>query len=629
MILKMDIDATSDYPIASTAFNGPKDNFYTPFNRDFYAKNSYSNLDPSKHEIRLLELLPVTDGEPLEVRLISPFFLPSDSTSRPRYCAVSYFAGNHKETELVYVNGIHFNAFANLAHALRQIARGRTGPGLQGCPQLLWADQICINQSDLMERSHQVGFMRKIYESAEVVFACLGQDPSNGRWIQATKHLYVENLSTSEIGFEDSVFYAGGRVLGNFDKIDFIKDLQALGALLRSQWWKRGWIYQEVIVAKRILVLFGHGVVGWEALSPCVQIIDRAANAVAGQISAGRFEIPSYQTDKATVLPWTSRYAAFMIQSRKDWQEKQEKNIIELLCHAQDCSVTDLRDRVFAFAGLANPGYGITPDYTIDVPATFRLACKRIILHESSLNVLTCCNSGSEEDTRRQDIPSWTPDWSSSCGPYNFIYDPVIEYRPLRASGEHRSTAAFHSLNSIPDCVLRTQCLFIDNLESGSSLHPQYLCGLPSDLRFWKLMAGLSDIDDFEMDDRSTYCHNPSITTLSAFWRVVFRGMPFQEGRQGIVGDKRQMATLAGEARELGRFFRSPKGYLGVGKRSAALRHTDFIAVLIGANVPFILRKKDDHYLLVSDAYVEGLMHGEAIEMMKRGDLVVDTIDIH
>jgi hypothetical protein len=625
----MNIDPTRHSPTADTNINHLEDNFYTPFNQEFYARNSYSNLDASKHEIRLLELLPVKDDEPLSAKLISPFFLSSDSATRPRYCAVSYFAGNHKETEVVHVNGIRFNAFANLAHALRQIARGAE-TALQGCPQLIWADQICINQSDLTERSHQVGFMRKIYESAAVVLACLGEDPSNGRWIQAAKHLYVGDLSISDLGFQDMTFYAGGRVLGNFDNEDFIGDLHALGDLLRSKWWQRGWIYQEVIVAKHILVLFGHGVLGWEALSPCVELIDRATNEVTGQISAGRFVISLNKTNKANVLQWTSRYAAFMIRSRKDWQEEQEKNIIELLCHAQDCSVTDLRDRVFAFAGLANPRYNITPDYTIDVPAAFRLACKRIILHESSLNILTCCNNGSEEETRREDIPSWTSDWSSNCGPFNFIYDAVVDFRPFRASGEHRSTAAFHSLNNIPDCVLRTQCLFIDYLESESSLSPLFEPGSPSDLNVWKRVAGLkSDIDECEMDDRLSYRFNQSITTSAAFWRVVLRGMPFQENRLGIDGDEREMAILAGEARKLGRFFRSPKGYLGMAKRSADLRYTDFIGVLFGANVPFILRKVDNHFLLVSDAYVEGLMHGEAIDMMKRGDLVVETIDIH
>jgi hypothetical protein len=58
---KMDVDPTPDCPTAHADINHPEDNFYTPFNQEFYARNSYSNLDASKHEIRLLELLPVKD----------------------------------------------------------------------------------------------------------------------------------------------------------------------------------------------------------------------------------------------------------------------------------------------------------------------------------------------------------------------------------------------------------------------------------------------------------------------------------------------------------------------------------------------------------------------------------------
>jgi hypothetical protein len=64
------------------------------------------------------------------------------------------------------MNGIRFNAFANLACALRQVARARERGDLVNYPPLIWADQICINQSSPVEKSHQVGFMREIYESA-------------------------------------------------------------------------------------------------------------------------------------------------------------------------------------------------------------------------------------------------------------------------------------------------------------------------------------------------------------------------------------------------------------------------------------------------------------------------------
>jgi hypothetical protein len=41
------------------------------------------------------------------------------------------------------------------------------------------------------------------------------------------------------------------------------------------------------------------------------------------------------------------------------------------------------------------------------------------------------------------------------------------------------------------------------------------------------------------------------------------------------------------------------------------------------------MRKVGDHYIIISDAYIEGLMYGEAIEQMEQGQLVVETIDIH
>jgi hypothetical protein len=40
---------------------------------------------------------------------------------------------------------------------------------------MLWADQICIDQSNLDERSQQVLLMKAIYEKALTVFVYLGE----------------------------------------------------------------------------------------------------------------------------------------------------------------------------------------------------------------------------------------------------------------------------------------------------------------------------------------------------------------------------------------------------------------------------------------------------------------------
>ena len=41
---------------------------------------------------------------------------------------------------------------------------------------LLWIDSICINQSDLAEKSSQVNLMRRIYRKAKRVIVWLGKD---------------------------------------------------------------------------------------------------------------------------------------------------------------------------------------------------------------------------------------------------------------------------------------------------------------------------------------------------------------------------------------------------------------------------------------------------------------------
>lgn len=45
------------------------------------------------------------------------------------------------------------------------------------------------------------------------------------------------------------------------------------------------------------------------------------------------------------------------------------------------------------------------------------------------------------------------------------------------------------------------------------------------------------------------------------------------------------------------------------------------VAILFGASVPFVLQKKGDTWRLVGEAYVHGVMNGEAVEMWKRGEL--------
>lgn len=63
------------------------------------------------------------------------------------------------------------------------------------------------------------------------------------------------------------------------------------------------------------------------------------------------------------------------------------------------------------------------------------------------------------------------------------------------------------------------------------------------------------------------------------------------------------------------RFFITATGRMGLGPGS--IEADDIVVVLRGGRWPFILRKEDNHYLLLGSAYVHGIMHGEAVQLEK------------
>lgn len=599
----------------------PIDNFYSPSNREFYSSNQYSDLDASKQEIRLLELLAAQDDEPLKLILSSPVSLSPKHNTIPSYCAISYFAGDHKETIKIFVNGIRFNAFANLAYALRQIIRRRKGAELEGCPHLIWADQICINQSNPLERSHQVGFMRKIYESAQVVLACLGEDHYNGHWVKAAKKLrYGTPLDGFQnIQLDQTGIYLSDRHIANFEDKAFQEDWSALGEILSSAWWRRGWIFQEVLVAQNVFLLFGCGTLEMGQFSNAVRICNGVAKKYILDLYSGRMEFLRDFISKLISMKGSSVNSTYIIDSREGWQNSRERNVLELLKYSRTCETTDPRDLVLAFVGLANHGYRIVPDYKSSIAGVFGLACKRIILHETSLNILCHC----VEELRREDLPSWVPDWSCEAVT-GVVYDSIENLPPFRASADFRSAAAFRSNDAIPDRVLMLQCLFVDQL--GTQPSPNTLRDSPSELSFEECerVAGVDYDDNGSKKDDMPYHPDKSLTVGNALWRVLCRGKYTGNERDD---DLDIYASTLKSSLESCYVFRSPGGYLSLLSQRA--QHTDQICILLGANVPFVLRQVDDHFILIGHAYVEGLMYGEAIKMMKRGELEVETISIY
>jgi len=142
---------------------------YEPGQPELYA---YTQL-PSKDSFRILKLLPGKLGEPISYELqVAPI------GDAHQYEAISYAWGDAKVTlssTCKQGNGSAgaINITTNLYACLAQLRHEET-------PRLLWADAICINQNDALERSHQVNSMQHIYRCATQVLVWLGPD-LNGR----------------------------------------------------------------------------------------------------------------------------------------------------------------------------------------------------------------------------------------------------------------------------------------------------------------------------------------------------------------------------------------------------------------------------------------------------------------
>jgi len=323
------------------------DNFFTPQNDFFYSKTPYLPLDAKQKEIRLLkvfapkpyanhikdhphwapidsvtgELIPVNDNSmpkilsSLQINGLHDLSTPilgcqiidkvalSKTQAEWMYHAVSYCAGKPTDTTLILVDGLPFNAFANLDHAICKALKywHSLNPGKE---LLLWADQICINQRDQAERASQVSLMREVYRRSSLTFICL----STVSTLTCLDWTFYENVG-SEVDTFQQVFqklvntaitltHSGGGVtialsdcinpyksahiksahiesaqIKSEDSAILTKWLESVKSFTECQWFRRSWVQQEFFVAPRPIFISNNIGVPFNHLFKILEII--------------------------------------------------------------------------------------------------------------------------------------------------------------------------------------------------------------------------------------------------------------------------------------------------------------------------------------------------------------------
>ncbi|KAK3363131.1 heterokaryon incompatibility protein-domain-containing protein [Lasiosphaeria hispida] len=613
--------------------------------------------------IRLIELQPGTWNDAVSIRLFI-----TELGYAPEYDAISYVWGDGSNTVPILCNGRRFDVTVNLCAAFKRIR-------LEHQTRIVWADAVCINQQSMPERSHHVAFMGDVYRHAKKVLVCLGKDVDGG-----AEHVASLVHDVSSMVRQHPAIGEMPRLTPRNPLADDAR-WKAVVTMHNLPWFTRAWVIQEVGLARDPHVLYGGVSFSYRDLMKLAEWCMECAPILEVTFGLSFFSIHASWGDWSDSWRETSLYPdstllELLNQSRGLSCRDDRDHIYSLLGHP--------------LARLEGGGLLVTPDYSKDpMHVWFELAVQ--LLQQHGLRVLSAVEHNSENLASPYPswVPWCWPEEYTSCslGVFPSFYygadggmalppsgaKPWVDgHRQLHVEGAlvdvlrdvyvftpldlSASPAKLHDMISglepeEPQSGLRSAWTRIRGLaaESSTAYGPDWLT--PFSLT---LLAGLSAYKSAELD-MVNHRHNCA-AYLSLWLKAVFGpdGPEIQDvlprikrwATAGSMDDVPisidELQSLEGDADRYfvdmklmcdGRsFFVTEKGYFGIGSWIA--KKGDLVCVVPGAKCPFVLRRVADEESrprkcrFVQDAYVHGLMRGEAVSSVGDGQLDVEPFAI-
>ncbi|MCJ1256837.1 hypothetical protein MMC24_004662 [Lignoscripta atroalba] len=555
---------------------------------------SYSPLDPTSRQIRLLVLRPaLRRSASIQCNLIQ-----TSLDDNPTYEALSYTWGDPRITRTINLDGHNFLVTENLDDALRDI-RHRTSK------RTVWVDAVCVNQADVPERNHQVRQMRHIYEMAQQVLVWLGGETADS--VKALNFIKEFNTKATRMRSADEVqSYLTGHSTD-------AGAWAALAAVLNRPCWTRAWIFQEVMVASKAEVYCGRQSVPWDLFSTLAFTLDKYEDLF-------RLHEPSSGSAPRVVGNYHHLYNIALFQRQR--LMGAPPLLLETLQIRRSSLSTDPRDKVFAvvgvskdnLVGLPKPAEGpqLQLDYSKAVSEVYKGVTRHLINKTGNLDVLCACQYTPRDDG----LPSWAPDWSKARtnGP---IQNPD-QWGHLYSASDVASTMFLfygRTWSDEDDDALRLQGVCIDTIEQLGTSHTYGADWADLNSEWGRLSLTCTSArpdgtamamgDEIPSDGTSLYFTGQSVAEAYGRTCMLDRLADLEDTEES-----RWKAALARvEAIENRRFYVTREGFMGLGPSEA--QEGDVVCVLQGAHVPFVLRKVEDHHVLVEECYLHGFMNGE------------------
>lgn len=610
----------------------------------------FKPLDTARREIRLVCIAPASQDAPIVCSLIH-----TSLNDDCQYLALSYVWGDPNRTLPIQLDGQMFHVTENLETALRHLR-------LISTPRTFWIDAISINQKNITERNQQVELMGAIYESAVQVQVWLGLESDSGAGIlEAVDRLGQKIIET---GLDLLIVKQPARetterliavIAAEFgQRYTNGVWLEELKEIFDRPWWSRVWVQQEFALAKSAYFVCGPRSVHW-------RFLDMVIIALHYLDSDTTFAYSKHD-DKRNIRDDQGIIISLRFQHENGWPMSLFTLVFQ---HGKlrDLKATDPRDHIFGFFGLADDTHGFRPDYSMSVDVLACRFAKAHICHvKERRRRLWVLSFAQKKNLKATDgLPSWAPDWSSALNPHIVptlfgslqIYFPCgkeipPELPPFSESDPRVLPVTGTCFGTVGNFGASERLTFSKYFQSSKLDVLLQSCGnlLEEAEKYVTVTRTASQTtESLKIEesnpiwrtivlDRNIIFSTPEQRANSETFRrflVLSRGseflpenyMPNDDEQTRRVKYTTVLLKAMKKMLHHRQMFRSNVGHLCIGPET--VEPGDKLCILIGAEVPFILRNYGDRYVLVGEAYVDGAMDGEVLAQ----GLKSEVFDLH
>jgi hypothetical protein len=347
--------------------------------------------------IRILLLKPSKDlGAKVECSLVNTTLRKYENQMIDYYTALSYVWGDPKATKTISVDEVNFEVTANLESALRHIR----DPSVT---RSIWADAVCINQSDCEEKGQQVNQMGDVYKLARQTIIYLGEATKESNlflsYVQSSNSMYMNALETASAD--------GSNALSHWPSI------------LDCDWFTRIWTFQELILSTDPWVQRGSICVRWKELYPTITAIkglDESDERL--KVFTSMHERWKTYQSRSTPEVWTS-----------------PDSLLSILEERRGLGASDPRDILFGHLGVVRLDYErlVESNYTKTTNQVYGDLAE-YLLTEHRYDILSHRDFVAEAGPQTKNLATWAPDWTAKkpSPPYRSIHEALHMPKPTK-----------------------------------------------------------------------------------------------------------------------------------------------------------------------------------------------------